>query len=121
MDRWLWDVWPGFGARACSNLLKPLRGTWWNHADEIVSQSQYSSVAFVITNPQKADDEIAVYTAGLEGSLRAYESILNKPMAEWPIVGARWWFLDSLIEKRNKGVLTEYVRQAATHCSDNVD
>jgi hypothetical protein len=40
MDRWLWDVWPGFGARACSNLLKPLRGTWWNHADEIVSQSQ---------------------------------------------------------------------------------
>jgi len=51
---------------------------------------------------------VAVYIAGLEGALRAYESILTtKP-------NAKWKFLDDLIEKRNKGKLAEHVRQA--HC-----
>jgi hypothetical protein len=55
--------------------------------------------------------DVAIYTAAVEGSLRAYESILKvKPKARWP-------FLDDLLEKRSKGELPEYVRQAAAaHC-----
>jgi hypothetical protein len=81
-----------------------------NYAAEIFTQMVPSAAAFVITNPDKAKDDVAVYTAALEGSLRTYESILKvKPKAKWP-------FLDDLLEKRSKGELSEHVRQAAAHC-----
>jgi len=69
-----------------------------------------SAAAFVISNPDKAKDDVAVYTAALEGSLQTYESILKAKLK------AKWPFLDDLIEKRSKGELGGYVRQAAVHC-----
>ena len=69
-----------------------------------------SQAAFIIEHPEKANDTLALLTAAVEGSLRTYESILKlKPKAKWP-------FLDDLIEKREKGQLGDYVRQAAANC-----
>ena len=98
--------------QTCDNLLKPLSDRSEGYAGLIDQQMELSALAFVILNPDKVPDDVAVYTAGLEGSLRAYQSILKvKPQA-------RWTFLDELLERQSKGTLTEYVRQVATKCSD---
>ena len=96
--------------QACSSLLGPIVGSKKNYDSELFTQTLTSAAAFMIANPDKAKDDVAVYTAGLEGSLRTYESILKvKPKAKWP-------FLDNLLEKRNRGELAEHVRQATAHC-----
>ncbi len=105
---WLIEV-PDIHVKACITLLGP-GGSKKNYESELFTQTLASGAAFVIQNPDKAKDDVAVYTAALEGSLRAHESILKvKPKAKWP-------FLDDLIAKRDKGELAEYVRQASTHC-----
>ncbi len=104
---WLIEV-PDISVKMCSNLLGPLIDTKKNYSTEIISQMLASEAAFVIQNPDKVKDDIAVYTAGVEGSLRAYEAILKaKPKAKWP-------YLDDLIQKREKGELENHVR--ATRC-----
>ena len=106
---WLTDV-PDIHVKVCSSLLGPVVGSKKNYDAELFTQTLASAAAFIIANPDKAKDDVVVYTAGLEGSLRAYEAVLKlKPKAKWP-------FLDDLLEKRNKGELPEYVRQTAAHC-----
>jgi hypothetical protein len=101
---WLAAV-PDITVNVCSDFLKPLMDKDKNYSSEIFGQSVYGSAAFIIENPDKADDDEAVYLAGLESSLKTYESILKvKPKAKWP-------FLDELIEKRGKGELDDYVRE----------
>jgi hypothetical protein len=107
--RWLIEV-PDIHVKVCSGFFGPLLGSKKNYAAELFTQSTASAAAFVISNPDKAGDDLAQYAAGLQGTLRAYESILKvKPKARWP-------YLDGLIEKRDKGELAEYVRQTAGHC-----
>lgn len=106
---WLTDV-SDVNVKACTSLLGPIVGSKKNNDSELFTQTIASAAAFIIENPDKAKDDVVVYTAGLEGALKAYESILKvQPKAKWP-------FLDDLIEKRSKGELGEFVRQAATHC-----
>lgn len=111
MVRWLIGV-PDITVEVCGNLLGPVleeKGNR-NYSAEIFTQMIPSAAAFVITNPDRAGDTVAVYTASVEGSLRTYEAILKtKPKARWP-------FLDDLIAKRDRGELTEYVRTAASGC-----
>ena len=105
---WLIEV-PDISVKLCGSLLGPLSGDK-NYAAELTTQMAASGVAFMIASPTKASDNVAVYTAGVEGTPRAYESILKvKPKANWQL-------LDELIEKRSKGELSEYVRQAAARC-----
>lgn len=107
---WLIAV-PDINVKVCGNLLGPLLGSSKNYSAEIFTQMIPSTAAFVITHPEKSKDDVAVYTATLEGALRTYESILRlKPKARWP-------YLDGLIEKRNSVGLTEHVRQVAGHCN----
>jgi hypothetical protein len=109
VTHWLIDV-PDINVKVCANLLEPLLKSNKNYSPEILTQMVPSAAAFIIANPDKAQDDVAVYTAALEGSLRAYEAILKqKPKANWP-------FLDDLIVKRDSSNLAEYVRQAAVHC-----
>jgi len=84
--RWLIEV-PDIHVKVC-NLVGLLLGSKKNYWSEIFAQMLPSAAAFIIANPDKANDDMAVYTAALEGSLRAYESILK----------AKWPFLDDLIE-----------------------
>jgi len=84
MVHWLIDV-PDINVKVCGNLLQPLLGANKNYSAEIFTQMVPSSAAFVIANPDRAKDDVAVYTAAVEGSLRTYESILkSKPKAKWP-------------------------------------
>lgn len=46
-----------------------LRGSNKNYGNEISAQVLFSAAAFIITNPDKANDDVAIYTAAVEGSL----------------------------------------------------
>jgi hypothetical protein len=101
---WLIEV-PDIHINLCTGFLEPLYGKKdKNYSSEIVGQMMFSTAAFIIEHPDKEKDDEATYQAGLEGSLRAYESILKtKPNARWP-------FLDDLIARREKGELGAYVQ-----------
>jgi hypothetical protein len=97
--RWLIEV-PDISVEICTDYLPPLYGTKnKNNEAELVTQMTFSSAAFIIENPDKAKDKVAVNLAGLEGTIKMYESILkSKPNAKID-------FLDQLIAKRDKGEL----------------
>jgi hypothetical protein len=109
ISRWVADV-SDPHIRACPNLLGPLADSKKNNAPEIVGQMLPAAAAFVVAHPDKAADPIAVYTAGVEGALRAYENILRaKPKSANP-------FLDELIRKQKLSELRAYVEGLAGRC-----
>jgi hypothetical protein len=85
-----------------------------NYSTELEMQPMFSSAAFIIEHPDKAADEPAIYQAGLEGTLKAYEAILkSKPKAKWE-------FLDELVIRRDKGELNAYVMEVLQNgCGSN--
>jgi hypothetical protein len=112
MMQWITDI-PDITVTECSEyfgkLTPPLRG----HVREIVMQMDISSAAFMIEHPDKAKDEQAVATAGLLGSLKAYQSILKgEPDARWP-------FVDKIVQMRDQGKLDEYVSDTRRKCAQD--
>jgi hypothetical protein len=108
---WLIEV-PDISLEVCSGYLKPLYDSKSkNYATEIANQMMFSTAAFMIEHPEKAQDRVAVNTAGLEGALKTYESIIKeKP-------NAKSEFLDGLIARRGKGELAAYVQEVSnTDC-----
>ncbi|MFL6247105.1 MAG: hypothetical protein ACJ74H_13825 [Thermoanaerobaculia bacterium] len=113
--RWL-TIWiasvPDITVQVCGAFVKPLMSANKNYSPEIFAQSMFSSAAFVIEHPDQKDNDEAKYLAGLEGSLRAYESIHKaKPKVQWAL-------LDELIVKRDAGELPEYVRAVMPDCTN---
>lgn len=109
---WLIQV-PDISIKVCGEELGPIfheSNREKNFVSEIFGQSMFSSASFVIEHPDQAKDELAIYTAGLEGSLKAYQSIVKThPDASWP-------FLEELVVKQQKGELTKYVEKATSKC-----
>lgn len=108
--RWLRD-WavevPDIKFYACDALLLPGLGDDYPYASEVRLQPFLSAAAFAIEHQDKARDEIAQYTAGIEGALRVYEALLkSKP-------DARSAFLDDLLAKRDRGELVDHITKAA--------
>lgn len=109
---WLIEV-PDISVQVCGEELGPIfreSNRDKNFVSEIFGQSMFSAASFVIEHPDQAKDSIAVYTAALEGSLKAYQSVLKThPAAKWP-------FLDDLIVKQQKGELPKHVEKATAKC-----
>lgn len=106
---WLVQV-PDISVTACSNLLGAVPRPAKKYEAEIVMQTVYSEAAFIIEHPDNAKDQVAVFRAGVEGALKAYEAIRQrKPKYVWP-------FLDELRKQRDSGTLQEYVEAAARKC-----
>jgi hypothetical protein len=109
---WLIEV-PDITIQVCGEELGPVfheSNRDKNFVSEIFGQSMFSAASFVIEHPEQANNKVALYTAGVEGSLRAYQSILKvHPEARWP-------FLDDLILKQQKGELPKYVEKATAKC-----
>jgi hypothetical protein len=106
---WLVTI-PDITVQVCGEFIKPVLGAKKNYGPEIFTQSMFSSAAFVIEHPEEKDNVAAKYLAGVEGSLRAYESIRKaKPNVRWPV-------LDDLIAKRDAGELATFVRAKMADC-----
>ena len=67
----------------------------------------YAQTAFVLRNPDKQDDLLAQYQAGVEGVLRTYELLLTANPKD------RQTYLDDLIQRREAGTLAQFVRERA--------
>jgi hypothetical protein len=104
LAKWIDEV-PDVVVPVCPPLLPQLLRSNRNYSHEIAMQVVYSSAAFIVEHPKEQVDQQAVFQAGVEGALKAYQAILKaRPHAHW-------YFLDSLIEMRDKGELKEYLRK----------
>lgn len=106
---WIINV-PDVMVKTCANMLSPIRGDDYPYAGIITFHEVLSAGIFAIEHPDEAQDDVAMYTAGVLGTLRAYELIV----ASDP--DARHKFLDKLVDKRNSGTLTKYVAKIAKKC-----
>lgn len=97
---WLIEA-PDVSVSLCSDFLNV--GDKYKYAPEMTGQFTYGMGAFIIENPDKANDEKAVYQGGLESVSRLYESMLKEQPK------AKNEFLDGLVEKRNTGGVGKFV------------
>lgn len=106
---WLLDV-PDLQVRYCPDVLGGDRAVRQRVRPELLSQIPWSGAAFLIENPDKQGAKTEVYTAGVEGTLRAYEAMIRvKPDQRSPL-------LDDLLARRDAGALAAYVAETSQAC-----
>jgi hypothetical protein len=110
--QWIVDI-PDIAVTVCDDYFGTISKTMRGHIREIVNQMVISSAAFMIEHPDKAKDEQAVATAGLLGSLKAYQSILKQePESRWP-------YVDKIISMRDQGKLDDFVSDTRRKCAQD--
>lgn len=98
---------PDIRFKSCPGLLADVIGSDYPYARQINLQVLLSGAVLTIENPGDARNDVAVYTAGVEGALRAYE-VLKKSTPD-----AHFAVLDDLIEKRDRGELVDHIATLA--------
>ena len=101
LDKW-WDEVPDITVRPC-NLIDAPNHEPYEYGQELYNQITYSEGVFILQNPAKTTDWNAAFFAGMNGALRAYESIVKQK----PTV--RSAFLDDLLQQRASGSLADTV------------
>jgi len=97
LEKW-WDEVPDFLVRPC-NLIDPPNHEPYEYSQQLYQRITYSEGAFILENPSKSKDWDSSFLAGINGALRAYQSILQKkPLAKSS-------FLDDLVQQRDSGRL----------------
>jgi TPR repeat protein len=102
LDEWWRDI-PDMTVRSC-NLIDPPNHEPNPYGEELYKQITYSEGAFILQSSAKVTDWDAAFLAGVQGSLRAYESILREAPS------ARSLFLEDLLAQRETGQLSGTVR-----------
>jgi Protein of unknown function (DUF998) len=106
LREWIAEV-PDIRFKVCDNLLGHALGDNYPYSQEIKLQVLFSGAALTLEHQDKARDDIAIYSAGVEGALRAYEVMVrSKP-------DAKLAFLDDLVAKRDHGELVDHVARLA--------
>ena len=106
LRQWTVEV-PDIRFKVCSDLLGHAVGDDYPYSREINLQVVLSGAVLTLEDPGEARDDVAVYTAGVEGALRAYEVLLkSSPKAHLAA-------LDDLIEKRDRGELVDHIARLA--------
>jgi hypothetical protein len=103
---------PDFQVKGCSGPLDALaKDEEGPYAKVLYVQSVFGMAAFMFEHPKQAEDWAAVQTAGIESTLKAYESILKADP------DARWKELDRLVTARNGGKLRKLVEKEMAACA----
>lgn len=109
--QWIVDI-PDIQVTSCSGPLDVLaKDDEDAYAQLLYLQSVFGMAAFLVENPKKAGDWVAVQTAGIESVLRAYEA-LRRADSE-----ASWKELDRLAKAQKGGKLRALV-QKETRCGE---
>lgn len=66
---------PDITIKLCTNVLGETKRMKGDYDSELVGQLAFSQAKFVIEHPDKAQDDAAVYLAGVEGVLRTWQAI----------------------------------------------
>lgn len=110
--KWIIDI-PDINIRGCSGPLDALaQDDGSRHGRKLYAQSMFGMASFLIEHPRQKDDWVAVQTAGVESTLRAYQSMVQADPS------ARWEELDTLLETRRQGKLRDVVEQTMEGCDE---
>jgi len=101
--RWVIEV-PDVHVNLCPSVLGDFRKSKYKYSSEIIAQLALSSAAFFIERPEKRNDPVAQYVAGVEGVLKAYKAILKSDPK------ARSEALDDLLQQKSYGQLEDFIR-----------
>lgn len=103
---------PDITVNLCTNVLGESKQLKGDYDTEVVNHLMFSQAKFIIENPDKAQDNAAVYLAGVEGVLRTWQSIKTaKPKAKFAL-------MDELLEKQKAGTLAEHVQTNMKGCKN---
>ena len=106
LRQWIIEV-PDIRFKVCADLLGGAVGDGYPYSREIDLQVVLSGAVLTIEDPGEARVDVAVYTAGVKGALRAYEALVkSRPEAHSTA-------LDDLIDKRDRGELVDYIAKLA--------
>jgi hypothetical membrane protein len=106
LRQWMLDV-PDIRFKVCPDLLRHAVGDDYPYSREVILQVMLSGGVLTIEDPGAARDDLTVYTAGVEGALRAYEALVkSRPDAHLAV-------LDDLIDKRDRGELVDHISRLA--------
>ena len=108
--RWIIEI-PDIHVNECVILELPKGDK--KDASTIFIAETFSQAAFLIQNPDKQNDHLAQYQAGVEGVLRVYEVLLKADPKD------RQPFLDDLIQRREAGTLAKFVKERAAVACKN--
>jgi len=108
---WLIEV-PDIHVKVCTLLPNLPKGDK-KDSNIIFTQMMFSSAGYAIQHMNDPSDDLAQYSAGVNGALRLYEILLAaNPKDRQPA-------LDDLVQKRDAGTLNAYVKEkAATTCKN---
>ena len=104
--QWTIDV-PDVRFKVCPDLLGHAIANDYPYSREIKLQVMLSGAVLTLEDPGEARDDVAVYTAGVEGALRVYQ-VLVKSTADAHLAA-----LDDLIGKRDRGELVDHIAKLA--------
>jgi hypothetical protein len=103
---WIIEV-PDIHFKSCANLLNPGVGNDYRYSAEVNQQIIFSAAAFKLEHPNHLRNDSGAYLAGVEGAMRAYESLMKS------VPDAKLAFLDDLVAKRDHGELADHVAKLA--------
>jgi len=102
LREWMFEV-PDLQFKVCDDLLGHTLGDDYPYSRELLLQVGLSGAALTVEHPGEARDDIAVYTAGVEGALRAYEA-LTMSRSDGQLAA-----LDDLLARRRRGELADHI------------
>jgi hypothetical protein len=106
MLKWLAEI-PDVSVHLCGITLDGLPKVDKKDTALVIFAQLISQAAFLIQNPDRQDDLLAQYQAGVEGELQVYEVLLkSNPKDRQP-------YLDDLIQRREAGTLAQWVKERA--------
>jgi len=109
---WINDI-PDINVNVCPTLLgEELIVSRYKYAPNLLYQAMFGNVVFLIEHPDKKDDAVAQYTAGVESALKAYKGILKAD----PVVSRS---LEDLLQKQSQGKLVDFVKQSSKPCQES--
>lgn len=107
--KWFADV-PDLTVHVCMVLDKLPKGDR-KDSSTIFGAEFMGQAAYVLEHPDKKDDQLPEYQAGVESALRTYEQLVRANEKD------RQGYLDDLLKKRDAGALADFVKERAGSCN----
>jgi len=107
--QWIDDI-PDINVTPCITVLgEDFLAAHYKYAANVEVQVIFGNVVFLIEHPDKKNDPVAQYTAGVESALKTYKSILRAD----PVISRE---LEDLLQKQTQGKLSEFVKESSKEC-----
>jgi hypothetical protein len=94
----------------CANVLWSFMNEKSAHHDTLLQQMLFSTMAFMVEQPERAKDVQADFLAGILGALKAYAKVRDAEP------GARSPFLERMLDLQKRGELEAFYKKETTPC-----